>query len=157
VKNHRSTEGTMKVTDRQRPELALSCPDRLVRCLLNIVQDELPCGVCRGAGKTKFQAPGDGVIRKCRNCSGTGKAHVTVALRIKTLKELALFPSLNQYARVAAKSLIDSNVAALRRAASEVLQHLGDEATTGCANRLEAKSGGSLSSSRAPQTSKRKN
>ena len=97
---------------------------KVAAILANIARDTLQCGVCNGAGQTQFQAPGDGVVRTCQNCNGSGKEPVTIALRVAALEALAQFPALHQYTRIAADSLIDSNVATLRMAGSEVLQRL---------------------------------
>ena len=105
------------------PNVALH--DVAAAVLADIASDILRCGVCEGAGQTQFQAPGDGVVRTCQNCNGSGKEPVTIALRVAALEALAQFPAfLHQYTRIAANSLIDSNVATLRMAGSEVLQRL---------------------------------
>lgn len=40
--------------------------------LANIAQDNVPCSVCRGKGKTKFQPAARKATAKCQMCMGSG-------------------------------------------------------------------------------------
>ncbi len=61
------------------------------KIMADIAAGELLCGVCRGAGKTKFQS-GDGEgIRKCQSCWGSGKERISPQERNRAASEIAKY------------------------------------------------------------------
>ncbi len=63
----RPTKSRQAVIDRLE---ALGCD--LVHYLALTVSNKVPCGVCRGEGKTKFQAGNDNIgTRVCQSCWGS--------------------------------------------------------------------------------------
>lgn len=70
------------------------------KTLSDIERGELPCGVCRGKGKTKYQPRRsedhlDGTFRleerTCQSCYGSGKERLSPAERGKAAAELAQY------------------------------------------------------------------
>lgn len=59
---------------------------------------ELPCGVCFGKGKSKYQAGTSQKERKCLSCYGSGKERVSPAERSRAADSLAKYcePQLKQ-------------------------------------------------------------
>ncbi|HXA67387.1 MAG TPA: hypothetical protein VNV82_19675 [Bryobacteraceae bacterium] len=55
-----------------------------------LANGEMPCGICGGAGKTRYQKPVKGrpKERMCENCQGSGKETVSPALRDEMRAEL---------------------------------------------------------------------
>ncbi len=61
------TQGQASVRERLE---RLGCD--LIQYLALTVKNEVPCGVCRGTGKTKFQAGNDNIgTRVCQSCWGS--------------------------------------------------------------------------------------
>lgn len=62
--------------------------------LATIAGGDLPCNVCRGEGKTKFQ-PARGLTklatRTCESCYGSGKEKVSPGERLKAYSDLASY------------------------------------------------------------------
>lgn len=61
--------------------------------MIKIARGDVPCAVCHGAGKTKFQPlngdePGE---RTCQSCWGSGKEAISPELRGKMEAELAKY------------------------------------------------------------------
>lgn len=59
-----------------------------------IARGELPCNVCRGSGKTKYQpSHGDEVVfeRRCQSCYGSGKEKIGPRDRGWAAAELASY------------------------------------------------------------------
>lgn len=60
--------------------------------LADIAAGQLNCGVCRGEGKTKYQAGFDKLsLRTCQSCYGSGKERISPAERSRAAAELAQY------------------------------------------------------------------
>ncbi len=68
-----------KLTRSLRERIEAADPaDYLIRTMRN----DVPCVVCKGKGKTKFQPKGDAAFpgeRTCQSCWGSGKERITPA------------------------------------------------------------------------------
>jgi hypothetical protein len=58
-----------------------------------IALNKVPCGLCRGAGKTKYKLPGDETIheRTCERCYGSRMEACSLELRAKMYSDLAQY------------------------------------------------------------------
>ena len=70
----------------------LEIGDMPIRVLKAVAEGDLPCGTCRGSGRTKFQPrskdsdePGE---RTCQSCWGSGKERITTTQRTDAAKEI---------------------------------------------------------------------
>lgn len=59
--------------------------------MARIALNDLPCGVCRGKGKTKYMRDGKISVRICESCYGTLYEACAPELRGKMLAELAQY------------------------------------------------------------------
>src|SRR5215831_4695347 len=62
--------------------------------MARIAENDLPCGVCRGSGKTKYQPKREAkeyLERICESCYGSGKEACSPELRGKMYSELAQY------------------------------------------------------------------
>src|SRR5215469_2800753 len=61
---------------------------------VRIAENDLPCGVCRGTGKTKYQPKREQkeyLERVCESCYGSGMENCSPELRGKMYSELAQY------------------------------------------------------------------
>lgn len=58
-----------------RERLALMECDH-IGYLIATIDNNVPCRVCRGKGKTMYQAGSDGKVRTCQSCWGDGKERI---------------------------------------------------------------------------------
>ena len=89
------------------------------KILRDIALGNVPCGVCRGKGHTKFQPSCDGVKgggeRVCQSCWGSKMEKVSPAERSKAASELAQYIAPKQRAVEISGSLSVPDLAAVLR------------------------------------------
>lgn len=79
-KGHAKVGGKQKGTPNKasatvRERLALMGCDH-IGYLIATIENKVPCRVCRGSGKTMYQAGADGKVRTCQSCWGEGMERI---------------------------------------------------------------------------------
>ena len=91
-------KGTPNKSSTRVAELCARLNCEPVQVTAMICNGDLPCGVCHGDGKTKFQpARGEAIgIRTCESCYGSGKERISPRERLEASTKLMsyMFPAL---------------------------------------------------------------
>ncbi len=84
--------GTLNHADQPIAERLRAMGCNPFQVLADLAAGDLPCGVCRGEGKTRYQAKSDRLHeRKCESCYGSGKERISPSERARAASELAQY------------------------------------------------------------------